>query len=417
MGASTSLSSAELIVIPGGEARTSLRIRNNGSVVDQFDLSVLGDAAAWASVEPPTISLFPGAEESVDVVFRPGKTSAIVSGRASFAVKATSREDVQGSSVEEGVIDVVPYDERTAELIPRTSKGKRSAVHDLAVDNRGNAPITVHFTGMDPQGTLQFEFEPPQITVAPGTAQFAKVKLKPAQHFWRGANKTLPFVVMVEEDGQPPMAVDGSMVQLPILPKWFWKAVLAALLVIILLLVLWFTLVKPQIKTSAQDAVKPIDNRLNAANIPALPAGGGGGGGGGGGATTTTTTTAPTTVTTIPAGTASGSAFGAPFDIRLEVQTGTAPSAAYSVPTGQTFALTDIVFQNPQGDTGRLLLKRNDTVLLEISLENFRLHDLHTISPYIFNSGQTLTIAITCTAPGPGASQCDDSASLSGFQK
>ena len=163
--------------------------------------------------------------------------------------------------------------------------------------------------------------------------------------------------------------------------------------------------------------LKSIDNRLNAANIPALPAGGGGGGGGGGGATTTTTTTAPTTATTIPAGTASGSAFGAPFDIRLEVQTGTAPSAAYSVPTGQTFALTDIVFQNPQGDTGRLLLKRNDTVLLEISLENFRLHDLHTISPYIFNSGQTLTIAITCTAPGPGASQCDDSASLSGFQK
>ncbi len=412
------MSTTELTVAPGAETRTTLRVRNTGGVVDQFDLIVLGGAAGWGSVEPPSLSLFPGAEQTVDVVFRPAKISSITAGRTTFAVKAASREDVEGSSVEEGVIDVLAFDDRTAELIPRTSKGKRSAAHDLAVDNRGNAPINVGFAGLDPEGTLLFEFEPPHLSVEPGTAQFAKVKVKPARYFWRGPNKTLPFTVSADEEGHAPLMVDGTMVQLPMLPKWFWKAVLAALAVLLLLVILWFALVKPQIKTSAQEAVKPIDNRLDAANIPELPAGGGGAGGGGGGATPTTTTPIASPVpTTVPAGSASGSAFGDPFDIRLEVQSGTGTSASYAVPEGQTFALTDIVLQNPQGDTGRLTLSRNNTVLLELSLENFRVNDLHTISPYIIKGGESVTMTITCTTPGPGASQCVDAALLSGFQK
>jgi hypothetical protein len=402
--------------MPGAETRTQLRIRNTGGVVDQFELSVLGDAAEWASVEPESISLFPGAEQTVEVVFHPAKVSSIVAGRATFAVRAASHEDPQGSSVEEGVIDVLPFDDRNAELIPRTSKGKRSAVHDLAIDNRGNAPINLTFAGLDPENSLAYEFEPSQVAVDPGTAQFVKVKIKPAKSFWRGPNKTLPFTVSATEDEQPPLMVDGTMVQVPILPKWFWKAVLAVLALLLLALILWFTLVKPEIKSSAQEAVKPIDKRLDAANIPELPAAAGGGGGGGGGEEPTTT--APTT-DTVPAGSGAGggSAFGDPFDTRLEVKSSAGNTASYVVPAGKTFALTDMVLQNPQGDTGRLALGRDGTTLLELSLENFRTHDLHTISPYIFKAGESVTVTITCVTPGPGAAECVDAASLAGFQK
>ena len=61
MGASVTLTAPSIGVVPGGEATLELRLRNTGTVVDEFSLSVLGDAAGWASVEPPTISLFPGA--------------------------------------------------------------------------------------------------------------------------------------------------------------------------------------------------------------------------------------------------------------------------------------------------------------------------------------------------------------------
>lgn len=401
-----------------------VRVRNNGSVVDQFDMQVLGPAAAWTTVEPPSISLLPGAEQSVDVLFRPAKASDVLAGRTSFAVKAMSHEDPDASSVEEGVIDVLPYDERAAELIPRTSKGRRSATHEVAVDNRGNAPIVVDLTGVDPEATMGMQFDPPRLTVAPGTAQFSKVRVKPAKSFWRGTNKTLPFTLFVTSDEQPPIPLDGSMVQTPILPKWFWKAVIAVLAVLLLLVILWFALVKPQIKSSAEEVVAPIEERLDAASIPTVPEGGGGEPAGGGATTTTAATTESSTEattsptqTTVVSDLGASSAYGDPFSIRLEVQTGSNPSDSYSVPDGMTFAITDMVLQNPQGDSGRLTLMRGDEILLELSLENFRLHDLHTISPYIIEGGENVILTITCTTPGPSAAQCVDAASLSGFQQ
>jgi len=416
----------EVSVAPGAEARTMIRVRNNGSVVDQFDMQVLGPAAAWTTVEPASISLLPGAEQSVDVLFRPAKASDVLAGRTTFAVKAMSHEDPDASSVEEGVIDVLPYDERAAELIPRTSKGRRSATHEIAVDNRGNAPIVVDLTGVDPAGTMGIQFDPPQLTVAPGTAQFSKVRVQPAKSFWRGQNKTAPFTLFVTGQDQPPIPLDGSMLQIPILPKWFWKAVIVVLAVLLLLVILWFALVKPQIKSSAEEVIAPVEERLDAASIPTVPEGGAAEEPGAGAATTTTTspatesstndTTSPTQTTVVQELGAS-SAYGDPFSVRLEVQTGTNPSASYSVPVGMTFAITDIVLQNPQGDSGRLTLLRDDDVLLELSLENFRLHDLHTISPYIIEGGENVILTITCTTPGPSASQCVDAASLAGFQQ
>jgi hypothetical protein len=433
MGASTSLLTTQLSVAPGSEVRAQLRVRNTGNVVDQFTLDVLGDAKAFASVQPPQISLFPGAEQTVDVVFHPAKVSSITAGVKPFAVRALSSEDPQGSSVEEGTVEVFRFDDRAAELLPRTSKGKRSATHDLAFDNRGNAPVNVRFSGLDPENQLGFEFTPPGAVAEPGTAQFVKVRVRPAKSFWRGTPKTYPFIVSVDEDGQPPTVVDGTMVQEAKLPKWFWKAVLAAIAFAVLLTILWLTLVKPQIKSAVSDRVAPIDSRLDAASIPTLPPATKPGAPPPttkpagvttappiGGATTTTTgggvaTTAGggTTVTTAVGETV----LGLPFDTRLAVQSSAGTDATFVVPAGKTLSLTDILLQNPQGDAGTLTLKRNDTVLFVVVLENFRTQDLHYISPYVFKAGDKVTVTIGCTAAGPPAGQCVDAASLGGFIK
>ena len=58
-----------------------------------------------------------------------------------FGVHVISKEDPQGSVVEEGVVDIAPFSDVFAELAPRTSRGRRGASHDLAIDNRGNSAI------------------------------------------------------------------------------------------------------------------------------------------------------------------------------------------------------------------------------------------------------------------------------------
>ncbi len=67
------------------------------------------------------------------------------------------------------------------------------------------------------------------------------------------------------------------------------------------------------------------------------------------------------------------------------------------MPSGRTLRVTDIVLQNPSGNTGSLRVKRGDQVLLEVGLENFRSQDFHFVTPITFTSEQRLILEGQCT--------------------
>jgi hypothetical protein len=48
-----------LQVLPGATAECRARVRSEGSIVDEFRLEVVGEAAVWAAVDPPVMRLFP----------------------------------------------------------------------------------------------------------------------------------------------------------------------------------------------------------------------------------------------------------------------------------------------------------------------------------------------------------------------
>ena len=50
MGASASFEQSRLNVIPGEHTETQLRVRNTGSVVDEFTFEPIGFAAEWITV-------------------------------------------------------------------------------------------------------------------------------------------------------------------------------------------------------------------------------------------------------------------------------------------------------------------------------------------------------------------------------
>src|SRR2546421_6648073 len=186
MAATATLASKGVTVTPGGEAVTEVRIRNSGTVVDQFTLEVLGDASAWSMVEPAVIPLFPGAETVARIKFKPPKSSSVPARAIPFAVRVKSREDARASLVEEGVVEVGPFNDTSAELIPRTAKGSSRARAQLALDNRGNVRINARLTAADPDRKLNFTITPPALTPEPGTARFANVPVHPRQRFLTG---------------------------------------------------------------------------------------------------------------------------------------------------------------------------------------------------------------------------------------
>ena len=420
MGVSASLQANELDVAPGSDTTTELRVRNSGSVVDQFTFQPLGAASGWMDVEPPTVSLFPGAEETARVRFRPPKAATSAAGPAPFGVRVLSREDPDGSVVEEGTITVEPFDDRSLEVLPKTARGRRVARFDLAFDNKGNVRAAPRLGGIDPEEQLRFEFSPPALNVPAGAAQFSRLKVRPSKPFWTGPPKTHTFQVIAEEDGKEPLVTDASLLQEAILPSWFWTACALGAAAIIALVVLWFSVFKPTIKSTAKDAVNApvadINKRLAAAGIAPTPtgsnnpagsgksAGKGSGGSGGGGSSG-------------GSGTGSVSALsGTPTDFRLAPATATTGNATHAIPAGSAFSLTDLVMENPNGDTGTITIMRGGDTLFSSALQNFRDLDFHFVAPYRFPSNSSFKVVVTCTTPGAGQT-CTPAVSADGFQQ
>jgi hypothetical protein len=414
MGALVTLSEKTIEVLPGAVATCTVTVKNTGTVVDQFTIDILGDPAAWTTAEPPTLSLFPGTEGTATAFFRPPRAAETPTGELPFGVRARSREDPAGSAVEEGVLVVGAYQDTFAELVPRTSRGSRGATHELALDNRGNSRLNATITAGDQDQLLAFDVEPPGLVVDPGTAGFAKVRVKPRQRFWRGQPKTRAFKVAVQGDAGPPILLDGSLLQEALLPRWLIPALIAALVGLVALVVIWLTLLQPAIKSAATSA-------LEDAGITPMPTSGGGGAGGTTPApaiTVAPATPSPTPAPTPPPGeTPTPSPTPAPPPVAEGVPADGRLAVDGSYPNSRTFAsvfyLTDLVFANPSGKSGTMKLKRGALDLVTLRLQNFRDLDFHYVTPIVIQPSDVLAVEVKCDSPG----KCDPSVYFSGFSK
>jgi hypothetical protein len=409
MGASISLTTPAVAVEPGREAAIEFRLRNTGSVVDEFTLDVLGDATGWAAVEPPSVSLFPGAEEAGRIVFRPPRAATVPAGPLPFGLRARSREDPAGSSVEEGTVDVAPFSEPFAELVPRTSRGSTGGTHEIAIDNRGNVRINADVEAADADRLLTFDVTPPAMVVEPGMAGFAKLRAKPAKRFWRGPAKNRPFQLFVRPTGADAIQLDGTLLQEAILPPWFGRAVAALIVLVVAGILLWLLVLRPSIESAVSDAVESpiadlrddVNAALDAAGLPTM--------GPDDGPPGPTPTPAPgeTPGEPTPSPTPAGPlipGLGSPVDGRLD-------EAGPSVAVTGTLFVTDLVFSNPNGQEGALVLLRDASPLYQLRLENFRDFDLHFVTPIVLTSGQSLNLSLACTGEDP----CDPSVLYSGY--
>lgn len=464
MGAAATLVNSALAAEPGAEATSEIVVRNTGEVVDQFTVTVLGDVGAFTTVEPATVSLFPGTEETVVLRFAPPRSPKVPAGTWHFGVKISPKEDPEGSTVEEGALEVGRTDDLSGELLPRTSRARRRAVHEIALDNRGNGRVAVRLSAADADQLLDLAVTPAELSIPAGAAAFARVTVRPRRRMWRGQAKTLPFQVAAEPDHGVPIALDGGVLHEPLLPRWLPKALIGLVLALIALAVLWFALLRPTLESAAQEAAEaevaevaeeqseaaaaldaiapgvleaiqegaaPEEAVAQAAGdaqevaaaggeqVPGALTGGagaegagadGGAAGGQGGAATTSLTQALL----------DSQGLGDPFDFRLAraVPAGETEDSPFTVPPGSTFALTDIVLQNPQGDAGTLQVRRQteDDLqgLLEVRLENFRTDDYHFVSPVVFLEGQDVVLTVTCE--NEGSTACDAGAYFSGFR-
>lgn len=406
------LDSSNLQLQAGDQAVIPLQIRNNGEIVEGYHIEVVGPPAAWTTVEPASVSLYPGSSTTATLSFNPPRSARVPAGELQFGVVVTPMEHPDEAVVPEGVVEVLPFLDTTAELLPRTSQGRDCGRHQIAVDNRGNVPVTGLLSATDPTGQLRYRITPQALTVGPGEAGFADVRVRPAKRIWRGAPVTHPFAVEVAPQESPSVQLDGTYVQQPVLPSWLGRVLLAALALLALLAALWFGVFRPVIRSSAQDAVAPqvkqAAQHAASAEQAAGEAGGsaekaaGAAGSAAGSAGSAKQSDADVKDTIIKAG---GRLPGAavPFSDRLQLSTpgGTTKTKQSTVVAPKrTMSVTDLVLSNPQGDFGRVQVAFAGRTLFDMALENFRDIDYHFVAPIDVPQGQGLTMTVTCRKPG-----------------
>lgn len=439
MGVVATIESVTLSVDPGAETACEVRVRNTGQVVDRVLLDVVGDAADWSTVEPPQLNLLPGTDGTARVLFHPPRSSDVLAGDVDFAVRARSQEDPDGSVVEEGTVTVTPFTELVAELAPRTVHGRRVAKFRLVVSNLGNAPVAAEVSALDPDEQLEFTLRPEAVLARPGTATFVKLRAAPKKRFVKGPDKSLPFQAFVLPEVAEPVTVDGAMLQRQMMPKWLLPAIAIVVAGAAVLVALWFLVLKPTVASSAQDAVAQqttqLANSASAANQAATQAnqaaskantaagGAAGGGAGGGAAGGSAAGGSGSGSTAAGAGGTSGGAGGVapganPVSALLQANAAPTRTAAfttypYTFPSGQTILdVSDLVLQNPMGDSGILQVRAGNTALLEFGLDNFRNLDLHYVQQLVFTTKAPLVIAVECL--NTTATNCTAAVSFSG---
>ncbi|MGW0949832.1 COG1470 family protein [Streptomyces sp. NPDC002623] len=449
MTTAASLDTTAVTAEPGGLIQVPLQVRNSGSTVEEYRFEVVGPAAAWATVEPTSLSLYPDSTGTAVLALSPPRSPDVPAGDLPFGVRVVPTSAPDTTVVPEGVVTVLPFAEITGELVPRGFDGAWRGRTDVAIDNRGNIPMTVQLAAQGDSSRVRLGFARETVELPPGAAELTRLTARPARRLWRGAPVVHPFQVVANPTGEAPhesVALDGTYQQDAILPRWLPRALLAVVAVAATLAIVWFALLRPVVRSAAREESQ---KQVAAVLSPSPGASGAASGGGSGGASAGSSGTGGDTAgggspsSGAAAGSNAGSTGGgsggsgsgggtggsggggavdprsAQTAVKDSVGSGSTADTVYRVPAGQVFDLTDLVVQNPQGDSGTVVIAAGSRTLLTLALQNFRDQDYHFVTPIAVPAGGRITMTVTCSevgrpVGGPTPAQCDESVLVGG---
>jgi hypothetical protein len=217
------------------------------------------------------------------------------------------------------------------------------------------------------------------------------------------ASGTSPVRATAVAPARPPsphqdeIYADGSLLQGPLLPKWLLWLAGAIVALAALLLILWFALFRPQIRSTAQNEV---NKQLTANGITPVTSSGGGKSSGGGGSGSSGGGGGSTATTVNNSGGGGGSsviASGTTINGQQRAS-GNGTTVIFTVPNGKSLQITDLLVENSAGDVGNLVLARNGTPVMGWAMANFRDLDYHWITPIVLGpKSQVQMIVSGCT--------------------
>ncbi len=392
----------EAVVEPGGSVTLALMVTNLGEEVEHFALSPTGMAAGWTTIRPAHLTLFGGAQQSVDVEITPPRLPGTTSGPTSLGVRIVPTGNPDEVAHADITLDVAPTFDRRVTVLQPAMRSRRRATFELMIENQGNVQASCRLHLLEPTGRLDGDFDPPAVGVEPGGSTLVRLRTRTSRRQWERRALSIPFTVDADQTGAPTVSAPATFIQAPVLPERLWGRLGAAAAGLAALAGVWVGVVRPEIERAAVEAVAGLPTPTTAPDgvVPDPSTVG-----------APSTSVAPATLTAAePAGrpfSASLPSGGAQF--QQSVQT-------YTVPAGSRLLVTQFIVQNPYGDEGTAVL-RIGTIPFEYDLVNLDGIDANQgfLEPLELGGGATITFEVSCGAIGrTGATACSSSATVIG---
>jgi hypothetical protein len=338
-----SLDPSELAVDAGGQAISTITIKNTSSIVERFSFVVLGAASPWAEVDPAAISLLPDHERTVSLRFHPPRQPVPHAGMIPFAVKVLPTEQHDDTAVEEGEITVNPFVELVPALTPQNSRGARVGRHTLRMTNTGNTALDATVSLNDPDDQLTLRARPSRVGIGPGVTVRTRIEARARRTRLVGPPEVHPFQVKIDRPGAQTTVLNGTLQQRSLIPKWLPRAAVAVAVLAVGAVALAAK------ESHVNDAATLTSTTLPPSTTAPSSTGGG--------SSTTTTTTTSSTSSTVPPGLEAGLALTDlscdtydPTKIQTSGPTGSAASTTSSTTPVYTLTASAVTFtfSNPQ---------------------------------------------------------------------
>lgn len=390
MSVTASFQPDRISAAPGNAAALSLHLQNNTDTERMITLSVSGALAAQTVLQTETIYLDPNEHFQVPVIV--DASANLVAGPHNCVIEI---KDDKHTSTAAATVDISATEAWVARLEPQRSKSATAGRHKVAVENSGNVPIMVelHSTaGSD----LATELAAPAVNIDPGKTAKVEFRVAPHARFWSGPPVVHPFQLNVHGSNGEHCELDGLYEQGPRVRAWFGPALAGMVGALAVSTIAWFALLKPSVENIAIERATELDAVQQAElddQVIAIEA---------------------------AAEEASELPLGEPTDLRLSVSATPATTSTEefnfdAAGVGRVLSISDVIFQNPTGAVGRVELLRDDQVLLDQEMANFRDLDFHLVAPLRVDSGSSIALRVTCTTPGPGTEACETAATVIGF--
>ena len=168
-------------VTPGQPLTVAITITNTGTVIGGYAVRMLGADPGWVEMDTGQVSLFP--DETRTVTATVTVPAGIPAGTRRIAVQVRELTPPESSTVAELDLAVPAAPSVQVRLDPLAVTAGRRAAFSLVVENTGNTAVRRRFEGDDPEGKVEFAFEPETVALAPGEHAVVDMRAKARRPF------------------------------------------------------------------------------------------------------------------------------------------------------------------------------------------------------------------------------------------